>query len=213
MQPESEQSSQERQSFIEAARRAQIVQAAIDTIAEVGYAKASMARIAARAGISRGLISYHFAGKADLMAQVLVTVYTDGAAAMGPAIDAETTPAGRLRAYVTSNLAYMRDHPNRMVAVVEIITGGGLDELPGIDPAEGERAVVGVLAHELANGQRDGDFRDFDPTVMARVIRAVIDGIPPLLSADPDLDVDHYAREIVTLVELATRRTHDGRTT
>jgi Bacterial regulatory proteins, tetR family len=44
--------------FIEAARRNQIVAAAIDTIAEVGYARASFARIAARAGISPGLISY-----------------------------------------------------------------------------------------------------------------------------------------------------------
>src|SRR6202453_4771003 len=45
--------------FIETARRAQIVAAAIDTIAELGYAQASFARIADRVGISRGLISYH----------------------------------------------------------------------------------------------------------------------------------------------------------
>ena len=41
--------------FIETARRAQIVHAAIATIAEVGYARASLARIGARIGISKGL--------------------------------------------------------------------------------------------------------------------------------------------------------------
>ena len=57
--------------FIETARRAQIVAAAIDTIAEEGYPGASFARIAERLGISRGLISYHFAGKDDLIKQVI----------------------------------------------------------------------------------------------------------------------------------------------
>jgi TetR/AcrR family fatty acid metabolism transcriptional regulator len=38
--------------FTESARRAQIVQAAIETIAEVGYARASYARIAEHAGLS-----------------------------------------------------------------------------------------------------------------------------------------------------------------
>jgi TetR/AcrR family transcriptional regulator, fatty acid metabolism regulator protein len=37
--------------------------AAIDTIAEAGFAGASFARIAGKLGISRGLISYHFTGK------------------------------------------------------------------------------------------------------------------------------------------------------
>ncbi len=47
----------EERTFIETARRAQIVVAAIDTIAEFGYAGASFAHIAERLGISRGLIS------------------------------------------------------------------------------------------------------------------------------------------------------------
>jgi TetR/AcrR family transcriptional regulator, fatty acid metabolism regulator protein len=51
--------------------RSNIAATAIDTIAEVGYAGASFARIAEKLGISRGLISYHFAGKDDLMRQVV----------------------------------------------------------------------------------------------------------------------------------------------
>ena len=62
----------------EQARRKQIVDAAIETIAEIGYAKASFARIAERAGLSStGLISYHFANKSELIEQAALSVITD----------------------------------------------------------------------------------------------------------------------------------------
>src|SRR5262245_4148107 len=76
MRPENEPGEQKPRSFIEEARRAQIVASAIEVIAEVGFARASLARIAEHAGISKGVISYHFAGKEELMVEVVVGVYT-----------------------------------------------------------------------------------------------------------------------------------------
>lgn len=62
-------------SFTETGRRAQIVAAAIDVIAEAGYRRASFAKIAERAGLSStGMISYHFDGREDLMREVVVEV-------------------------------------------------------------------------------------------------------------------------------------------
>lgn len=204
MLPNSEQEGQSR-SFIEEARRAQIVAAAVETIAEVGYHRASMGRIGARAGISRGLISYHFAGKSELIGQVVTTVYTDAAAFMAPLIEAETTSPGRLQAYVRSNLEYMRAYPARMVALVEILTGGGLADLPDADPAEFDRQLLVPLEQLFEEGQASGDFRDFDVTVMARIVRGVIDAVPTALSRDPDLDIDRYLREIGIALDHATR--------
>ncbi|WP_420112399.1 TetR/AcrR family transcriptional regulator [Pseudactinotalea sp.] len=192
-------------SFIEEARRAQIVTAAVETIAEVGYHRASMGKIGARAGISRGLISYHFAGKAELINQVVTTVYTDAATFMGPKVDAETTPAGQLRAYVSSNLEYMRDYPSRMVAIVEILTGGGLADLPDADPGEFDRQMLLPLEQLFTAGQQSGEFRDFDVTVMARIVRSAIDLVPTALQRDPDLDLDRYLREITVAIDHATK--------
>ncbi|HIZ34287.1 MAG TPA: TetR/AcrR family transcriptional regulator [Candidatus Ruania gallistercoris] len=204
MVPKSEQSGQSR-SFIEEARRAQIVAAAIETIAEGGYHRASMGKIGARAGISRGLISYHFAGKAELIDQVVTTVYSDAAAFMGPKIDAETTPAGQLRAYISSNLEYMRAYPARMIAIVEVVTSGGLADLPGADSAEVDRQMLMPLEQLFAAGQASGDFREFDATIMARIVRGAIDAVPTALSRNPDLDLDRHVREITTAIHHATR--------
>jgi AcrR family transcriptional regulator len=71
-------------SFIERTRRAQIVKRAIDAIATLGYAQASLAQIARCAGISKGVISYHFAGKEELIQQILAEVFTAGTAFISP---------------------------------------------------------------------------------------------------------------------------------
>jgi AcrR family transcriptional regulator len=193
--------------FIETARRNQIVGAAIDTIAEGGYARASLARIAARARISRGLISYHFTGKDDLIKQVVHDVRAEGIAYIQPRVLAEPTASGMLRAYILSNLAFMREHRNHMVAIVDIarngITADGqyrFSDDAGMDRAE--RLLGDLLARQQAAGQLRPDF---DPKVMAVAIRAAIDAVPPRLVSAPDLDIDNYAEEIAITFHLATR--------
>ena len=194
--------------FIETARRAQIVVAAIDTIAEVGFARASLSRIGARIGISRGLISYHFAGKDDLIKQVVLEILEQGKAYMRPPILAQaSTGAGFLRAYIESNLAFMREHRNHTVAIVEIARGGltadGQQRFYG--DADVDEAV-NILEQHLARFQSQGELRpDFEPRVMAVAIRAAIDAVPRRLAHDPDLDVDRYATGIATAFHLATR--------
>ena len=62
--------------FVDVARRAQLVECAIDAIADVGYRKASLAEIARRAGITKGAIFYHFANREELIEAVFAHVMT-----------------------------------------------------------------------------------------------------------------------------------------
>jgi TetR/AcrR family transcriptional regulator, fatty acid metabolism regulator protein len=194
----------ENRTFIETARRAQIVAAAIDTIAEVGYAQASFARIAARLGISRGLISYHFAGKDDLIKQVVHDVVQRGMAYMRPRILAQQTGPSMLRAYIESNLAYMSEHRKDLIAIVEIARAPDGRRIFYSDSDVDD--AVRSLEHLLAGFQKAGQFRpDFTPRVMAETIRAVIDAVPSRLAVDPELDIESYAKQIATTFDLATR--------
>ncbi len=180
--------------------------AAIDTIAEVGYAHTSLGRIATRIGISRGLISYHFAGKDDLMKEVISEVLAQARAYMEPRIFAESTGPRMLRVYIESNLAFMREHRNYLIAIVEILRHRVAAE--GLRGVRGPNAPVAArpLVDLLARAQAAGELReDFDPRTMAIAIRAVIDTAPPLLSVDPEFDIDAYAKEIANLFERATR--------
>jgi AcrR family transcriptional regulator len=197
----------EQRTFIENARRQQIVGAAIDTIAEVGYGQASLARIAARIGISKGVISYHFASKDDLIKQVVIDVVEAGRAYIVPRVFAESTGQAMLRSYIKSNLAFMREHRNYMVAVVEILRNGAFTTDSGrrVDGREIDVAAH-LLEEQLVRLQARGDLRrDFDPGLMAVAIRATIDVVPHRLVLDPDFDIEKYAHEIANIFDLATR--------
>ena len=184
-------------SFVSNARRAQIVAAAIETLAEVGYANTSLARIAARLGISKGVISYHFAGKDDLIAEIVSQVLQRAWAYIQPRIEARTTGPEMLRAYIESHFEFMRDNPKQLSAVVEIVRA----TIAGAkSPFTGDRdGAVHMLAELLTRFQAAGDLRaDFDPNAMAIAIRAVIDAAPGRL-ADPAFDIDQYTREAATI--------------
>jgi AcrR family transcriptional regulator len=190
--------------FIETARRAQIVTAAIDTIADGGYGGASFARIAERAGISRGLISYHFADKDDLMKEVVHQAAEEAKAYIRPRILAESTGPEMIRAYIGSNLAFMRDHRNNVIAMIEIArsTDGQRIFYRDTDVID----AVGALEHLLSAFQAAGQFRaDFDPHVMAIAVRATIEAASSRLALDAEFDIDNYAQEIATTFDLATR--------
>lgn len=112
------------QTFIEAARRRQIVDAVIDVIADEGYELATFERIARRAGISRGLISYHFESRDELMAAVVARAYEDGAAYMASRLAAAPRyPRDLLRVYLQSNVEYLRDHRRELLALIAVREG------------------------------------------------------------------------------------------
>jgi AcrR family transcriptional regulator len=192
--------------FTETARRAQIVQAAIDTIAEQGYGQASLARIAETAGTIKGVIVYHFGGKDELIRELVAELVARGVAYMEPRIDAEPTGAGKLRAYIESNLAFMRENRNHMVAIVEIVLNArAADGSRLYDPSVQDEGVA-ALQQLLAYFQGTGEFRaGFDPHVMAMAIRAAINAVPMQLARDPALDVGHHAHELADLFHIATR--------
>jgi AcrR family transcriptional regulator len=188
-------------SFIEQSRRAQIVAAAISTIAELGYAKASFARIAERAGLSStGLISYHFANRAELISEVVDRVFGLISAHVGARMVDQSDPPSALRAYVEANVGFVAEHRAEMAALTEIFLHGGVE----YGPAE-EQAVTSPIERILRSGQASGAFRPFDPTIMAALVQRAVDGFPLLLAARPDLDPAAYAAEVTTAFDLATR--------
>ena len=195
-------SDQGRQSFIEAARRAQIIECAIDAIAELGFAQASLAQIAKRAGVSTGVISYYFAGKDALIREVAAHVYEVGRIFIEPRVQQQPDSRSALRAFIEASVDFIGAKPRYPVAIMAIGRAGG--EGPRFDQSIEEPRRVGFTSI-LGWGQETGQFRIFDVPVMVATIIEALDYVPHRLIAEPDLDLKAYAHELVTLFDLATR--------
>ncbi len=185
-----------------AARRAQIMHTAIQVLAEHGYGGTSFARIREQARLSSTrLISYHFAGKQDLMTSILKHVIEQAGAYMGPLIHAESTLRGQLAAYIRANLRFLAEHPAATRALQEILTQPH-EDWTGTASAQ---HTEDLLAQLFRQGQAHGEFGHFDPTVMAFTVRAAIDATVARMAHEPHLDLNAHAEELVALFDRATR--------
>jgi AcrR family transcriptional regulator len=183
----------------EQARRTQIVTAAIEVIARDGVAQASFKVIAREAGLSStGLISYHFAGKQELIEEVgreILARFTEFVLARTDGIE---EPTAVLRGFVEANVAFLRTHRSYASTLTRIKNDLALVELARSDQA--------ALTAVLQQGQATGVLRDFDPQLMAVMILSIRDGLVRQLDLDPTLDLATAAAEFAGLVELATRK-------
>ena len=93
------------ESPIEDTRRRQLVDVTIDSLAELGYVGTTLAQIAARAGVSPGLVAHYFGDKDGL----LDAAFRSLARRVGNQVRARLrqvcTPRGRIQAVIDANLA------------------------------------------------------------------------------------------------------------
>ena len=54
------------------ARRLQLIEATIETIARFGYSRTTMSEVARMAGLSHGLVNFHFQTKENLLTETLL---------------------------------------------------------------------------------------------------------------------------------------------
>lgn len=198
--------------FTDNARRAQITLAAIEVIAEIGYAQASIRKIAERVGVAMSVVLYHFANKDDLVREIVHHSFREAIAVIVPALERETTATGKLRAYIVANTDFMQSHRTQYSAVLDIgmsyrTTDGARMDAIALDPELMADIVQLDLGTILRQGQESGEFRDFDVAHMATAVNGAVRNGPLLdMAIDPNFDLDGYAGELVTSFELATRR-------
>lgn len=200
---------QKQMSFIEKARRAQIVECAIETIAEVGYAQASLGQIAKRAKISKGVISYHFANKEELLDQIPIEYYLAWKSYITPRIEAQKSPKEMLRVYIESNLTFVDENRKHVFAVIETVSNQRTADGKLRIAADHDETILLPIENILTQGMKEGMFREFtrpSVRVMALTIRNAIDGFTIELMRNPHLNVQEYTRELVTIFDLSTKK-------
>jgi AcrR family transcriptional regulator len=137
--------------------RARILAAALAEASAAGFHRASLARIAARAGVAIGNLNYHFGSRGELLRELMATLVADLAARLH-AIEADDGVDffERQRASLLAYLDYLRANP----AHVRLA-----DEIKLHEPALYRRAVAGWvarMAERIRAGIAQGTLREMD---------------------------------------------------
>jgi AcrR family transcriptional regulator len=192
-----------RQKMSPEARRASILDAALDVFSSRGYAEARLDDIAAAAGIGKGTIYLHFKDKQDLFEQLL-----RGAAL--PVLDTAAGFAGRPDVPTRAILAAVVDLFRREVLgtrrreVLRLIMaeGGRFPELAAFYHREvvsrGLAMLRTILDRGVARGEVDPAYARHPQLVMAPLIMALL--WDALFSSVDPLPAEELLREHVRLV-------------
>ena len=206
MSPENSPDGRRRRSFIEEARRRQILDAAVLVVGEAGYANTSLARIAQKAGISKSVISYHFSGKDEILRLVVSEFFERVWRRMEERIRAENTATGAVHAWIEAQTEFLGAHRAEFLAMNEVVMNHRNPD-GSLVFAEGMAEEVDGLAEILAWGRRDGEFRDFDPRIVANIVLRCADGILGSWVLDDAVDLPEQTTALLDFIDHAIQET------
>jgi AcrR family transcriptional regulator len=177
--------------------RERIVDAALDQLAEGGYASASVAAVARRSGVATGTVYRHFPSKQDLFAEVFRRAAQREVDALRATTGRGESAATRLAAWVEAFVRRALAEPVRAYALIaepvdpaieaerlifrrayadlfaQALRDG--DELPPLDADLTAAAIVGALAEALVGPlqRRDAGADALVDSLQAFVLRSV----------------------------------------
>ncbi|WP_163582908.1 TetR/AcrR family transcriptional regulator [Gracilibacillus saliphilus] len=187
-------------SFITQARREQIIKATIEALDEIGYKKISLAKIAKKAKVSTGLISYHFSDKEDVLNHTLVYLLTTQYDFIKEKVAESKSAYDQLITFIDASLAYQGTHHVHNVALIEIIFNARTpDNIPYYKVAEDEEDPLYVLLQKILQyGQETKEFSTFGTKNVSIIIQGAI--AESMLINQEDFNLETYKNELIAMV-------------
>ena len=186
--------------------RDRIVAAALDQVAEGGYASASVQAVAARAGVATGSVYRHFPSKAELFGEVFrrqaeqeLGVLEEIAARDAPALERLAAAAGVLarRALASPTLAYAQiaEPVEQEVEAERLVLRRGYRD-----------AFAGILRDGIERGElQPHDTQTYGAAILGAISEALVG---PLSQASANSKGSDPEALIASIVQFTTGRVH-----
>ena len=166
----------EPQSRIEQRRRKEILRATAEIVAEEGFEGTTMRKIAARAGVSLGVLNYYYSGKRELVMETI----SDARSKMVETLDSLTGGKPGLKlieAFFKREVMEAGTLPLPMSFWLAYWAAAAHDEalLTVLNPSDSP--IDAVFEASLRDAVSKGELRDeFDPRIAADLLRLVKQG-------------------------------------
>jgi AcrR family transcriptional regulator len=191
--------------------RARILDAAAQVFAEDGYEGASMARILATAGATKGGFYFHFASKEELAIAVLAAQQQDWFTETMAEVAVHERAVDRLFAVPFVLLRQIHEgrgfvSMHRLVADLCALEHLAVHMQSGLDP------WIAAVTTQFEEAVAEGSLRaDLDPRLMAELVIGAFSGLATLTDQLNDDRLDERVDALVTTVRAATERPATGR--
>jgi len=186
------------------ATREALLTAASSLFAERGYDGATVDAIAVSARVNKAMINYHFAGKRGLYTAILKRDFSWALAQLSELSSEPVRADAKLSRFVAifGELHQRRPGLSAILLREAMSAGRGLDPtlLPDI------RRIFEAVQSIVAQGVREGTFRDVDPLFMHHTVigslafffaakplrdRMIASGVVPIAPPDPQKFISH----------------------
>lgn len=161
----------------ESERRAQILRAARSVFVEEGYRVARMADIAKRANLSKGAVYFYFPSKQELFLALVHEEHENTHAFIDQAEQDERPAAVKLLDLGQRYLQYfagLKTPPRFFLMMTEQAVR---DETIREEVQAVHQRFLDAVTRIVAQGVAEGTFRPLDPSVVAQMLKAMIDGL------------------------------------
>ncbi len=166
---------------------ARIVDAMRRSVAARGAAGSTFDQVAREAGVSRGLLHYHFGTKERLIAEVVRRDAEIRLAHLGGELEGARTVADVIGALLHSLEDLVEHDPGFVALRFELFTSGRRNPEIAAEFAALQRATRTRVAELLAAKQREGVVKLADePEAVAAVLLSLADGLALALLGEPE---------------------------
>jgi TetR/AcrR family acrAB operon transcriptional repressor len=159
--------------------RDRLIEAATAEFAASGYAKATLDGIAARAGVTKGGVYFHFDGKEELFFAVLDHWRERRRRVLQVPLPGPMASADALRAFLAGYLAFHFREPaaTHLLRVLATELRGRFRARLREDDRQEHRWLRAHVRELLVQGLRDGSLAADDPALAAFVLTAAVAGV------------------------------------
>ena len=175
-------------------RRAQLEDAAVRVVAEVGFAAAGADTICAAAGVSKGLLWHYYDDVDSLLTASARRAFAELESAVAESVSDAGSVADLLRAAIRRAAQLPATHGPQLEAIRQIVVNlRRADGSQTLDEAE----YAGLYSAQealLRRGQDEGSIRsDLDPRLLAVTYQGTVDSMIDHLLRNPDVDAEALA--------------------
>lgn len=195
-----------KRSFIEEARRKQILDVALAEIQAKGLQNTSIQKIADKAKVTKGVIYYHFNGREELLNNIWSALIRELFEYRKLRVEAQPTAAAKLRIYVRANFEFLKKNFNKFNALFRMgIDIGASGAKPNPWSTEINLRCFAFLSSILKEGQQNGEFRKFSPEIITPIIQGAIDGLGLQWVSAPELfDLEACLNTLLEIIDQYT---------